>query len=79
MINNYDEHYQSMGMQPLEAMRSILTYKEYTGFLKGNIIKYCMRAGRKQDEEASKDYAKAKRYAEILKNPYNYDPESDFK
>jgi len=77
MSNNYDEHYQAMGMQPLEVMRNVLTYKEYIGFLKGNIIKYCMRAGRKQGEDANKDYAKAKRYAEILKDPYTYDQKED--
>lgn len=70
MTNNYDEHYQAMDMQPIEVMQRVLTFEEYLGFLKGNIIKYCMRAGRKQGEEASKDYAKAKRYAELLDKAY---------
>ncbi len=70
MTNNYDEHYQAMDMQPIEVMQKVLTCEEYLGFLKGNIIKYCMRAGRKQGEEASKDYAKAKRYAELLDKAY---------
>lgn len=63
----YDEHYASMaGLEPIELMQLVLSPAEFIGFLKGNIIKYSMRAGKKQGEAAEKDAAKAKRYAEWL-------------
>lgn len=64
---HYDEHYASMiGLEPIELMQLVLTYDEFVGFLKGNIIKYTLRAGKKQGEAAEKDVAKAKRYIEWL-------------
>lgn len=63
----YDEHYASMaGLEPIELMQLVLSLPEFVGFLKGNIIKYTMRAGKKQGEAAEKDVAKAKRYIEWL-------------
>jgi hypothetical protein len=63
----YDEHYTSMvGLEPIELMQLVLSYDEFIGFLKGNIIKYTLRAGKKQGEAAEKDAAKAKRYIEWL-------------
>ena len=70
----YDEHYASMvGLEPIELMQLVLSPAEFIGFLKGNIIKYSMRAGKKQGEAAEKDIAKAKRYAQWLRkvNPYD--------
>lgn len=62
---HYDEHYASMvGLEPIELMQLVLSSAEFIGFLKGNIIKYSMRAGKKQGEAAEKDVAKAKRYTE---------------
>lgn len=64
---HYDEHYASMaGLEPIELMQLVLSPAEFIGFLKGNIIKYTMRAGKKQGEAAEKDAAKAKRYIEWL-------------
>ena len=63
---NYDSHYAAMPIQPLEVIQTIMTREELIGFLKGNIIKYSMRAGHKQGESAAKDAAKAKRYEEWL-------------
>ena len=64
---HYDEHYASMvGLEPIELMQLVLSYDELIGFLKGNIIKYTLRAGKKQGEAAEKDAAKAKRYIEWL-------------
>lgn len=65
---HYDEHYASMvGLEPIELMQLVLSPAEVIGFLKGNIIKYSMRAGKKQGEAAEKDVAKAKRYTEWLR------------
>lgn len=64
---HYDEHYASMvGLEPIELMQLVLSLPEFVGFLKGNIIKYTLRAGKKQGEAAEKDAAKAKRYTEWL-------------
>lgn len=56
-------HYKDMALQPLDVMESVLTAEEYRGFLKGNIIKYAMRQGRK---EGSDDVGKAQHYKELL-------------
>ena len=40
-------HYKDMGMQPWHVMEAVLTPEEFKGFLKGNIIKYAMRQGKK--------------------------------
>jgi hypothetical protein len=57
-------HYKDMGMQPWEVMECLLTKEEFIGFLKGNIIKYSMRAGVKG--EAKTDYDKARHYRQKL-------------
>lgn len=57
------DHYTTMDIQPWEVMESVLTPDEFVGFLKGNVIKYAMRAGRK---EGTDDAAKAKHYARKL-------------
>jgi len=58
-------HYKDMPMQPWAVMEAVLTEEEFAGFLKGNIIKYSMRAGKKVG--ASDDSEKAKHYAQKLK------------
>lgn len=63
----YDAHYAAMaGLEPIQLMQLVMSREEFIGFLKGNIIKYTMRAGHKQGEAAEKDIAKAKRYKQWL-------------
>ena len=50
-------HYKDMPVQPWAVMEAVLTPSEFRGYLKGNIIKYTMRAGRK---EGSADAGKAR-------------------
>ena len=57
------QHYKNMGVQPWDVMEAILTKEEFVGFLKGNIIKYSMRAGKKDSDDAGK----AKHYMMKLK------------
>jgi len=57
------DHYKTMEIQPWEVMESVLTPEEFVGFLKGNVIKYAMRAGRK---EGTDDAEKARHYAQKL-------------
>ena len=52
-------HYKDMPIQPWSVMEAILTPEEFCGFLKGNIIKYSLRAGRK---DGSDDAGKAVHY-----------------
>ena len=52
-------HYKEMAVQPWELMEAVLTHAEFVGFLKGNVIKYAMRAGRK---DGSDDLGKARHY-----------------
>ena len=57
-------HYKELPVQPWTVMEAVLTRAEFIGFLKGNVIKYSMRAGRKQ---GSDDASKAQHYMMKLK------------
>jgi len=57
-------HYKDMPIQPWHIMEAVMTGEEFKGFLKGNIIKYSLRAGRK---DGSDDAGKAKHYMQKLK------------
>jgi hypothetical protein len=60
------DHYKTMAMQPWEVMESVLTHEEFIGFLKGNIIKYAMRNGRKDSDDAGKAKHYQKKLNEVL-------------
>ena len=55
------DHYNTMAIEPWEVLESVLTREEWIGFLKGTIIKYSMRQGRKTN--ADDDADKARHYA----------------
>ena len=57
-------HYKDMPVQPWTVMEAVLTAEEFVGFLKGNVIKYSMRQGRK---EGSDDANKALHYLQKLR------------
>jgi hypothetical protein len=57
------QHYKDMGIQPWAVMESVLTHEEFVGFLKGNIIRYAMRQGKK---DGTDDANKARHYAAKL-------------
>ena len=61
-------HYKDMPIQPWHIMEAVLTHDEFVGFLKGNIIKYSLRAGRK---DGSDDAGKAKHYMKKLREVHN--------
>jgi hypothetical protein len=50
-------HYKDMKVQPWHVMKDILTPEEFLGFIKGNIIKYSMRQGRKNGSNDDADKA----------------------
>ena len=45
-------------------MQAVMTHDEFVGFLKGNVIKYSLRAGHKENTD---DAGKAKHYLQKLK------------
>lgn len=58
-------HYKDMTIQPWEVMEAVLTYEEFVGYLKGNIIKYSLRQGKKAGADYDGD--KAMHYRAKLK------------
>lgn len=56
-------HYNSLPIQPLMLMEAVMTREEFLGFLKGNMIKYAMRAGKK--DAVAKDVTKYNQYKEF--------------
>lgn len=63
-------HYKDMAVQPWEVLEVVLTAEEFRGFLRGNIIKYAMRQGKK--EGADLDAEKARHYMEKLQEVESY-------
>lgn len=58
------DYYKHNGLSPIGAFKKgLISREEYIGFLKGNIIKYTVRAGHKDD--AVKDLEKAKNYIDF--------------
>lgn len=62
-VNYFDAHYFSEH-QPIETMQSNMSPEAFKGFLRGNIIKYACRLGRKDDDHV--EATKIKRYAKWL-------------
>jgi len=64
------QHYKDMSMQPWAVMEAVLTHEEFRGFLRGNVIKYAMRQGKKDSDDANKArhyVAKLKEFDETLR------------
>lgn len=61
----HDKHYNGCIIEPILLMQKHLTKSQFEGFLLGNIIKYRVRAGHKDD--AKKDIDKALRYEQWLR------------
>lgn len=59
----YDDHYQG-DVEPIELMQAQMTREAFMGFLRGNIIKYASRFGKK--DNMAKEAAKIRVYAEWL-------------
>ena len=62
--NNNNQHYKECLIEPFYLMADLLSAEEFIGFLKGNIIKYAMRAPFKGESE--KDIEKYKYYSSLL-------------
>lgn len=59
-------HYKDMGVQPWHVMEAVLTREEFIGFLKGNLIKYAMRQGKKDSPDAGKWHHYRQKLDEVL-------------
>lgn len=60
-----ESHYEGT-IQPIEFMQAQMNKDEFVGFLKGNIIKYVSRAGKKSSSTILTDLTKARRYLDWL-------------
>jgi hypothetical protein len=53
--NDSDKHYELWdGFEAIDIMRITLTNNEFIGFLKGSILKYQLRLGKKDNVESEK-------------------------
>ena len=66
MTESYNKHYKTIPVEPFDLISSLLSYEEWQGFLKGNMIKYAIRAGRKPGESIEKDVSKYEAYKKLL-------------
>lgn len=67
------DHYHQIGIQPWTVMESVLSRQEFIGYLKGNIIKYSMRAGRKEGtDDASKAFHYIQKLNEFLNEEIDF-------
>lgn len=64
-MNNNNQHYKDCLIEPFYLMTNVLTVEEFIGFLKGNTIKYAMRAPFKG--ESDKDLEKYLYYSSLLR------------
>lgn len=63
---NHPPHYTAGGIEALDVLRAKLTPEEYRGYLKGNILKYLLRANFKGKHD--QDIGKSTFYAKELEN-----------
>lgn len=65
-------------LEVVGAIRKMLTLREYRGYLKGNILKYRLRAGKKgAPEKALEDIRKSMQYEEFLNELEAETPDND--
>lgn len=65
--NPNSKHYELWeDFEAIDVIKLVLTDEEYKGFLKGNILKYQLRLGKK--DEVSKEIEKIEDYKRELKN-----------
>lgn len=51
----HDKHYREAVVEPILVMQALFSHDEFIGYLKGNILKYRLRAGHKGGEKGMKD------------------------
>lgn len=66
MVNNPD-HYKMFQAEAIDIIESALTHEEYVGYLKGNMLKYRLRAGFKEKSKRDEDLNKSNWYQDRMK------------
>lgn len=59
----HPKHYKFFDTEAIDIIKSALTDEEFLGYIKGNSLKYRLRAGKKDD--VTQDINKAKQYEEM--------------
>ena len=54
-VGKYDKHYLESVVEPIKVMEKLFTKEELKGFIKGNILKYRLRMGHKDDIQKEMD------------------------
>lgn len=49
-VVNHPSHYTSGKVECIDCIESAMTPEQFCGFLRGNVIKYCFRCGKKDEE-----------------------------
>lgn len=65
-------HYKDMAIQPWIVMQHVLTPEEFRGYIKGNLIKYAMRQGKKDSPDADKYWHYVKKLEEVEQQVDNF-------
>lgn len=60
------DHYKTGGLEVVDIWRAKLSRDEFRGLLKGNILKYLLRAGCKSGEKVMDDLQKCETYLNWL-------------
>ena len=54
-VGKHDKHYLESVVEPIKVMEKLFTEEELKGFIKGNILKYRLRMGHKDDIQKEMD------------------------
>ena len=54
-VEKHDKHYLESVVEPIKVMEKLFTKEELKGFIKGNILKYRLRMGHKDDIQKEMD------------------------
>lgn len=66
---NHPDHYTRTEREVIDTMRGAMTKEEFTGYLKGNVLKYTLRMGLK--DSVSQEAGKIKAYTDYLEMHLN--------
>lgn len=55
VCDKHDKHYLESVVEPIKVMEKLFTKEELKGFIKGNILKYRLRMGHKDDIQKEMD------------------------
>ena len=60
------KHYKDNVIETIDAIESQMSDKEFVGYLKGSVLKYMCRSGKKVGVSTKEDYQKAEWYLQRL-------------